>query len=94
MNGSKTFDWSFRDGSGRVHRRVSRGPMDVAEMRRAAARLLREQTEQALDAGAADPRLELLDVTEGPDCDVPFGQPLRADAVPVRLDEYAHVSAD
>jgi hypothetical protein len=89
MLSQPTYDWSFRDRTGRVHRRVTRGPLSIDEMIVAARRLMREQTLQAIDQGGGDPGLELLDVTPGAPTDALFGQPLRAGARPVELDEFA-----
>jgi hypothetical protein len=89
MSNNTTYDWTFRDRTGLVHHRVTRGPQSINEMIAAAQRLLREQTLQAIDEGAADPGLELLEVIPGPSADAPLGQPLRPGAVPVDLAEFA-----
>jgi hypothetical protein len=89
MSHHATYDWSFRDRTGRVHCRVTRGPQSIDDMIVAARRLLREQTLQAIDHGGDDPGLELLDVTPGSPTDAPFGHPLRPDARPVDLAQFA-----
>jgi len=94
MPHNTTYDWSFRDRTGCVHHRVTRGPQSIDEMIVAARRLMREQTLQAIDHGGDDPGLELLDVTPGSSADVPLGHPLRPGAVPVDLDEFAPSGAD
>ena len=89
MSNQATYDWTFRDRTGRVHCRVTRGPQSTEEMIVAARRLLHEQTLQAIDHGGGDPGLELLDITPGQPTDAPFGQPLRRGAKPVNLGQFA-----
>jgi hypothetical protein len=89
MSNQPTYDWTFRDRTGRVHGRVSRGPQTVDEMIIAARRLLHEQTLQAIDQGSDNPGLELLEVTPGAPTDALFGQPLRPGAKPVDLGQFA-----
>jgi hypothetical protein len=89
MSDQTTYDWTFRDRTGRVHSRVTRGPQTIDEMVVAARRLLHEQTLQAIDQGSDDPGLQLLEVTQGQPADALFGQPLRPGAKPVDLGEFA-----